>query len=124
MKFKMYTKRKELKLIREQKRQILEQLADTDSDSSEYECMCKNLTLLNSMEEVTMNGKKNRSWLPNILQVLLGILGIAGSVAGTVYLGQLAYENDNEMKLKDGSVWNLASGCVNKINNFGKQNIV
>lgn len=124
MKFKMYTKKKELKLIRGQKRDILEQMNETDMDSAEYERMCKALKKLTSIEEEIMNGRKTRSWVPQILQVILGLLGIAGSVAGTVYLGQLAYENDNEMKLKDGAVWNLASTCVNKISNLGKQNMV
>lgn len=125
MKFKMYTKKKELRLIREQKREILEQLKDTDFDSGEYERMCKALKKLTSIEEEIMNGRKTRSWLPLVLQVILGLLGIAAPVAGSVYLGQLSYENNtNSMNLKDGAVWNLSTNIMNKVNSLGKQNIV
>lgn len=97
--------KKDLKDIQQHKAWLMQGMSSVPLDSAEYAKMNQQYKLLCDAEDVIKKGKK--SPFDAIYKVLTLLVSIAGAVFVPLSLGQLAYKNEQDMSLKNGTVWNL-----------------
>lgn len=99
--------RKDLKDIETQKTFLVNGMSDVPVDSKEYEQMLKQYKTLVETEEMIRKGKKERSPFEIVYKILTLGVSILGVVFVPLSLGKLAYDNDQDMSMKNGTIWNL-----------------
>lgn len=99
--------RKDLKTIEKHKEWLDEGMSSVPLDSIEYQKMLDNYSKLVDTEEKIRKGKKDRSPGDVIYKVLTLGVSILGAVFVPLKLGQMAYKNEQDMNLKNSTVWNL-----------------
>ena len=103
------SKRKDLKDIRKQKDAVLERMSQFHEYGDDYKHLLKRYQDLVVAEETILKGYNERA--NNGIGTVVKIAGLAiSAVAGIgvpVYLANKAYDEEADLKLKNGTVWNL-----------------
>lgn len=103
------SKRKDLKDIRREKDEILVKMRQFPEYGDDYRQLLERYRDLILTEQEIMNGSNERT--NNGLGTVLKVAGVAVSaIAGIgvpIYLADKAYDEEKQMKLKNGTIWNL-----------------
>lgn len=99
--------RKDLKDIQEQKDLLMIGMSDVPLDSKEYKKMMANYKTLVETEEVIKEGKRKRGPLEILYKVVTIAISAAGVILVPNMLANKSYQQEQDMKLKNGSIWNL-----------------
>lgn len=100
-------RRKDLERIEKHKEWLDEGMSSVPLDSIEYQKMLDSYGKLVDTEEKIRKGKKERSPMDVVFKVLTLGVSILGAVFVPLKLGSMAYQNEQDMNLKNNTVWNL-----------------
>ena len=106
----MFGRRKsDLKCIDEKKGQLVDHMDQVSMDSDEFETALKNYQRLVETENQIRDGKNKRNSERVGTGVKIGTLLVSAvaAVGVPVYLSHVAYEHDQNLEMKNGSIWNL-----------------
>lgn len=91
------------------KGQLIDQMDNVPTGSDDFEQALKNYKLLVETEDTIRNGRNNRRSERVGTGVKIGTLLVSAvaAIGIPLILADKAYENDQELKMKNGTIWNL-----------------
>lgn len=99
---------KDKRFINEQKELLKNGMNGVPLDSSEYATMQERFIEWDGFQE---KKKRKFNWnnLWELLKIVTGLASTAAGVGATIYMANLAYDEEKALKFKNGSVWNMAT---------------
>ena len=110
--------RKDLKNIEEKKSQLMDKMDNVSMESDEFEQALKNYKMLVETEENIRDGRNKRSSERVSTAVKVGgfVVSAVAAVGVPIYLADKAYQHDQNLEMKNGTIWNLIGKRFDKNN--------
>lgn len=102
-------RRNDLKDIDEKKGYVLDKMDNVPTESDDFERAVKNYKVLIETENTIRDGRSVRrsERIGTVVKVGTFIVSSVSAIGVPIYLAHLAYRNDQQMNLKNGTIWNL-----------------
>ena len=102
-------KRNDLKDVDEKKGYLMDKMDNCPTDSDEFERCLKNYKMLIETENTIRDGRSNRRSERVGTGVKIGtlIVSAVAAIGIPLVLADKAYEHDQNMDMKNGTIWNL-----------------
>lgn len=98
---------KDLKDLRQQKDVLITSMNKLPKDSNNYEQLLKNYRQCVETEEIIRKGKRERGPLETGLKIGTLLVSVAGAIVVPQILADKSYDNEKDMSIKNGTIWNL-----------------
>lgn len=114
----MFRRRNDLNDISEKKGQLVDHMDNVAIESDEFEQALKNYKMLVETEQTIRDGKNKRGSERIGTGVKIGgfLVSAVAAIGVPVYLANKAYEHDQNLEMKNGTIWNLIGKRFDKNN--------